>query len=204
MPELFEKVSAPIDFPSNQFDLICIRSLFNENFLTVDESDKDSILKASVTDINKASQFMVYYGEGKKIGLKLASSGEFVKTKIINKDRIVTAGSDDSSFLIFEHEYFEAPVDYPIYEVESTSRVDVQMTPIERLKFPKTFTLKSQATGYNIRVDESKASLVYAQSKADDNWETFQVLYFPNFTRDRAQSEVPPMHICLRSLGNDK
>ena len=73
---------------------------------------------------------MVYYSESKNIGLKAISSGTFVKT---NKDKIVTAGPDDSSiFLIFEHEYFESPVDYPIYEVEAVSKIDVKMTPIER------------------------------------------------------------------------
>ena len=38
-PELFEKVLVPSSYASSQFDLICIRSVFNLNFITIDEKN---------------------------------------------------------------------------------------------------------------------------------------------------------------------
>jgi len=91
--------------------------------------------QANEYDINKAAKFMVYYGPDRRIGLKSMSSGAFVRTAIVSNDTLVVAGPDvepsSKDLILFEHEFYETPSDYPTYEVESEP--DIRMGPFEKL-----------------------------------------------------------------------
>ncbi len=77
---------------------------------------------------------MVYYGPDRKIGLKSVASNSFVKTDIIKNDTVLVVGPAIEPFkdsILFEHEYYKMPNDYPVYDLDYT-RPEIKMGPLDK------------------------------------------------------------------------
>ena len=57
--------------------------------------------------------------------------------------------------------------------------------------------MKSKSSGYNIRVDRNQENKIVAKTNLNDDWETFQVFYFPDHTEGHNE-----MLVGLKSLAN--
>ena len=130
-PELFEQVKVS-DEHNTHFTVICIRSVFNQKFVKI-VGQENFVLKADEDELVNADQFIIYYGPDKNVGLKSKSTGNFVNILKLNNDSLVAASSDNLvDSLIFEYEYSELPLEYPVYDLVRSFQPQIQIATIEK------------------------------------------------------------------------
>ena len=106
--------------------------MFNQKFVKIAGQEK-FVLKADQDELATADKFIVYYGPNKNVGLKSKSTGNFVNILKLNNDSLLTASSNNLvDSLIFEYEYSEVPLDYPVYDLERTLQPQIQIATIEK------------------------------------------------------------------------